>query len=273
MKATVLKSTTCARSPPLRFRSPEVDRLQFKAGQFVSFKETLNGKEITRPYSIVSLPDGNRFELCLNLVHEGVFTLIFFTPKPGDSPRCRRPRILRDSGSSQRSRLHRHRYRYCTVPCHGPRVSGRIRMPSTLRCLRRSPRIYHLLSRPFRRAGPPIFQLPLLADAQPSVESSLRPAESAWTGHTGHVQNPLTRSHRRPPRSGHLHLWMKAMVDDVRAILKELGFDRKQIIFENTTDHHEPHNSARTWHGDDLRRNDRHPAGGNAGPLPNRRIT
>ena len=25
---------------------------------------------------------------------------------------------------------------------------------------------------------------------------------------------------------------LKAMVDDVRAILKELGFDRKQIIFE-----------------------------------------
>ena len=25
---------------------------------------------------------------------------------------------------------------------------------------------------------------------------------------------------------------MKAMVDDVRGILKELGFDRKQIIFE-----------------------------------------
>ena len=25
---------------------------------------------------------------------------------------------------------------------------------------------------------------------------------------------------------------MKAMVDDVRAILKEMGFDRKQIVFE-----------------------------------------
>ena len=39
-------------------------------------------------------------------------------------------------------------------------------------------------------------------------------------------------SHRRAPRLGVYICGLKAMVDDVRAILKGLGFDRKQIIFE-----------------------------------------
>src|ERR1700676_2797964 len=67
------------------FEVPDVPKLHFKAGQFVSLNETLAGKKITRAYSIASLPDGNRFELCLNLVHEGVFTPHLFSMKPGDS--------------------------------------------------------------------------------------------------------------------------------------------------------------------------------------------
>ncbi len=47
------------------FEASEVEQLHFKAGQFVSLKEMVNGKQITRPYSIVSLPGGNRFELLL----------------------------------------------------------------------------------------------------------------------------------------------------------------------------------------------------------------
>ena len=53
------------------FEAPEVEELYFVPGQFVSFTETLRGKQITRPYSIASPPDGNRFEICLNLVEDG----------------------------------------------------------------------------------------------------------------------------------------------------------------------------------------------------------
>src|ERR1700677_5088828 len=86
MKAVVSECHDIA--PEVRhfvFEVPEVEQLHFKPGQFVSFNATLNGKKITRPYSIVSLPDGNRFELCLNLVHEGVFTPHLFAMQPGDS--------------------------------------------------------------------------------------------------------------------------------------------------------------------------------------------
>src|ERR1700728_1009959 len=86
MKATVLEFHDIA--PEVRhfvLEVPEVQQLHFKPGQFVSLTETLNGKKITRAYSIASRPDGNRFELCLNLVHEGVFTPHLFAMQAGDS--------------------------------------------------------------------------------------------------------------------------------------------------------------------------------------------
>jgi NAD(P)H-flavin reductase len=56
--------------------------------------------------------------------------------------------------------------------------------------------------------------------------------EPAWGGRSGHVQTHLleTLGDRRD-----LDVYicgLKAMVDDVRAILKTLGFDRKQVLFE-----------------------------------------
>ena len=61
---------------------------------------------------------------------------------------------------------------------------------------------------------------------------TLSRADSSWTGRSGHVQSHLLRSSRRTPDLDIYICGLKAMVDDVRAILKGLGFDRKQIIFE-----------------------------------------
>jgi len=85
MKARLIETYELA--PQVRhfvFGVPEVETLHFKAGQFVSFNEVLGGKKITRPYSIASRPDGNRFELCLNLVEDGIFSPFLFQMKPGD---------------------------------------------------------------------------------------------------------------------------------------------------------------------------------------------
>src|ERR1700691_611450 len=43
----------------------------FVPGQFLSVMATIGEDDITRAYSIVSPPDGNRFALCANLVQEG----------------------------------------------------------------------------------------------------------------------------------------------------------------------------------------------------------
>src|SRR4051812_681802 len=86
MKATLLESHELA--PEVRhfvFEVSEVKELPFKAGQFVSFEQNVHGKNITRAYSIASRPEGNRFELCLNLVREGPFSPPLFAMRPGDS--------------------------------------------------------------------------------------------------------------------------------------------------------------------------------------------
>ena len=53
------------------FEVPEVEQLVFQPGQFVSLSHSIQGKNITRAYSIASRPAGNRFELCLNRVMDG----------------------------------------------------------------------------------------------------------------------------------------------------------------------------------------------------------
>lgn len=67
------------------FDVPETRTLDFTPGQFVSFSETVLGREVTRAYSICSAPDGNRFELCLNRVKDGLLSPWLFEMAPGDS--------------------------------------------------------------------------------------------------------------------------------------------------------------------------------------------
>jgi CDP-4-dehydro-6-deoxyglucose reductase len=74
----------------------------------------------------------------------------------------------------------------------------------------------------------------VLASAHPNFRfwPTLSRGESSWAGRTGHVQQHLTEALAGRTDIDVYICGMKAMVDDVRAILKESGFDRKQIIFE-----------------------------------------
>jgi CDP-4-dehydro-6-deoxyglucose reductase len=56
--------------------------------------------------------------------------------------------------------------------------------------------------------------------------------EPSWGGRSGHVQNHLLEAIGDRRDLDVYICGLKAMVDDVRGILKALGFDRKQIIFE-----------------------------------------
>jgi CDP-4-dehydro-6-deoxyglucose reductase len=93
MQARLIESFEIA--PEVRhfvFEAPEVAKLDFVPGQFVSFTHSIHEKNITRAYSIASAPsDGNRFELCLNLVRDGKFSPHLFEMKPGDSVEMRPP--------------------------------------------------------------------------------------------------------------------------------------------------------------------------------------
>ena len=56
--------------------------------------------------------------------------------------------------------------------------------------------------------------------------------ERGWTGRTGHVQRHLSEAIGERRDVNVFLCGLKAMVDDVRSILKSSGFDRKRIIYE-----------------------------------------
>lgn len=55
----------------------------FVPGQFLSLTQEVGENEITRAYSIASPPDGGRFALCANLVPDGHFSPFLFGLEPG----------------------------------------------------------------------------------------------------------------------------------------------------------------------------------------------
>jgi len=67
----------------LEFDIPELENFDFEAGQFVSMvAEDSRGKSQTRAYSIASAPRGNRFDLCLDRVDGGFFSNQLADAKP-----------------------------------------------------------------------------------------------------------------------------------------------------------------------------------------------
>src|ERR1700690_909051 len=77
----------------LEFEMKGVQRFGFVAGQWLSFKTNMpDGEEITRAYSIASMPaDDNRFALCLNRVQDGFMSNFLCNMKEGDEVGCQGP--------------------------------------------------------------------------------------------------------------------------------------------------------------------------------------
>lgn len=226
MKATILKFHDIA--PEVRhfvFEVPEVEQLSFKPGQFVSLKENINGKKIIRPYSIASLPDGNRFELCLNLVQQGVFTPHLFALQPGDSVEISAPLgffVVRDPAKDAlfiATGTGIAPFRSMAPGYLSHPEAGQLTL---LFGVRHQSNIYY--------RG----DFEALAGRHSNFRflPTLSRADSSWDGRSGHVQPHLAEALAGRTDLDVYICGLKAMVDDVRAILKELGFDRKQIIFE-----------------------------------------
>jgi ferredoxin-NADP reductase len=203
----------------------DAERLDFLPGQFVSFSDLIGGKEITRAYSLASPPDGtNRFELCLNRVAEGIFSPRLFAMRPGETVTMRQPLgmfVLRQPARDSlfvatgtgiapfRSML----------KAHLPESSPQFTLLFGVRYAS------HLMYRDEFEELASHYQgfryWPLLSRPTPE-----------WTGRTGHVQAHLEEA-LGGRRDVDVYLCgLKLMVDDVRSMLKGLGFDRKQIFYE-----------------------------------------
>jgi CDP-4-dehydro-6-deoxyglucose reductase len=207
------------------FDVPEVEQLPYLPGQFVSFSHDFDGKKVTRAYSTASAPGGNRFELCLNRVQDGIFSPWLFTLEPGAAVEMKGPlgyftwkhpvrdsilvatgtgiapfrgmlmSYLRGGGTSEITLVYGVRYEESLL------YRGEFREMAA----------YHANFR----------FLPTLS----------RP-DAGWQGRRGHVQSHVLDVLGERRDMDVYICGLKLMVDDVRAQLKQLGLDRKQIVFE-----------------------------------------
>lgn len=204
---------------------PGVDRLEYEPGQFVSLTDEVGGKPVTRAYSVCSAPKGNRFELCLNRVPNGAFTPHLFELKPGQ---C--------------------------VPMQGPLGYFTLRQPprdslfvatgtgiAPFRAMLQDPRLW-ASGREFTLIFGARYEHGLLyRDEFEALEREhpnfrfwpvLSRPPAGWKGRTGHVQ-PYVLEAAGNRRDLDVYICgLKAMVDDVRRMLQEAGFERQRLIYE-----------------------------------------
>jgi CDP-4-dehydro-6-deoxyglucose reductase len=207
------------------FEAPELRRLDFVPGQFVSLSDSIAGRVITRAYSIASAPgEGNRFELCLNRVDGGAFTPHLFELSPGDvvdmppplgTFTLRRPlraSLLVATGTG-------------IAPFRSMLQAELSRDAPSFTLLFGVRHESHLLYRQefeeMARNFPQFHFWPTLT--QPGA---------AWAGRTGRVQTHLDEAIDGRTDIDVYLCGLRLMVDDVRQILKGMGFDRKQIRYE-----------------------------------------
>lgn len=226
MKAILVSSHEIA--PEVRhfvFAAQDVDRLEFAPGQFVSFSDHINGRKVTRAYSIASAPRGNRFELCLNRVREGLFSPHLFNLQPGDSVEMAGPLGYF---------VPKQPFRDAVFVATGTGVAP-------FRAFLQSPAVLEsgasitLLMGARHEAGLLYRQeFEELAAGRPGflyLPTLTRPG-SGWTGRAGRVQAHLGEALAGRTEVDVYICGLKAMVDDVRAILREKGFEKQQVVFE-----------------------------------------
>ncbi len=226
MQAKLIEWTEIA--PGVRhftFEATQLERLDFIPGQFVSLTDSVNSRAITRAYSIASPPGGGtRFELCLNRVDDGVFSPHLFGLSAGDTLEMKPPlgtftlrEPLRDSvliATGTGIAPFRSMLKVALRP-DSPAFTllFGVRHESHL--------LYRQEFEEMARLFPQFRFWPTLT--QPGLD---------WTGRAGRVQAHLTDAIGERRDIDVYLCGLKPMVDDVRQILKSMGFDRKQIRYE-----------------------------------------
>ena len=226
MRARLIEAVEIA--PGVRhfvFEAPELQRLAFTPGQFISLSGAVDGKTITRAYSIASPPSaGNRFDLCLNRVDFGTFSPRLFELAPGDTVEMGAPlgtftlrEPLRDSllvatgtGIAPfRSML------MTSLNVDSPAITLLFGVRHESNLLYREE--FEALSRQY-----PQFRFwPTLTQPGPG-----------WKGRAGRVQAHLLDATGGRTDIDIYLCGLQAMVDEVRQVVKGMGFDRKQIRYE-----------------------------------------
>jgi len=209
------------------FEAVESEQLEFIPGQFVSLSSLVDGKKVTRAYSIASPPSGNMFELCLNRVKEGHLSPRLFEMEIGDAIEMQGPlgyfvlrkplsdSVLIATGTGIAP------FR-AMLKSHFSAVHTELHQFTLVFGIRYERHIMYREEFEHIAAHHPNFRFwPTLS----------RP-DTPWDGRTGHVQEHLLEAIGDRRDVDVYICGLKLMVDDVRSRLKELGFDRKRIIYE-----------------------------------------
>lgn len=203
----------------------------FVPGQFVSFTAQIatnetGTKQITRAYSLASAPHtgANRFELCLNLAPEGLFSNHLFQMKPGDTVEMRPPLGMFVLRQPPRDSI---------FIATGTGIAP-FRSMLKAHLSESSPQFTLLFG--VRHESHLIYRAEFedLASRYPNFRfwPTLSRPPASWSGRTGHVQTHLEEA-LGGRRDIDVYLCgLKLMVDDVRSRLRADGFDRKQIFYE-----------------------------------------
>jgi ferredoxin-NADP reductase len=203
----------------------------FVPGQFLSLTHWFGQNEITRAYSIASPPNGRRFALCANLVPDGHFSPFLFRMAPGAEMEFKGPYgafILRRPVSDSilvatgtgiapfRSMLH------TKLSEHG-KLSEQAEPHFTLifGVRHESGLLYHDEWTQLDRAAPNFDYLPTLT----------RPTHT-WTGLAGRVHDHVLQTLGERRDVDIYICGLREMVDELRARLKEIGVERKRMIYE-----------------------------------------
>lgn len=207
------------------FEAPGVDALPALPGQFVSFTGEVGGRRVTRPYSLAGLPQGNRFELCLNRVKEGLFSPWLFELEPGGTVAMQGPlgyftprQPFRDSvlvatGTGVAP--------FRAFLQSEPVLASGARITLLFGARHEESLLYRAEFEQLERVRPGFRYMPTLT----------RPPEG-WQGRTGRVQAHLDDALEGRADLDVYICGMREMVDDIRRLLKERGFERRQIIAE-----------------------------------------
>lgn len=203
---------------------------EFYAGQFLSLEVPRNSGQEARPYSIASAPvDGKTFDLCLNRVEGGYVSNYLCDLDAGASVDVTGPHgsfvvstpmdqdlvfIATGTGIAPIRGMLAELFASSGKLTHDASLIFGVRHPETL--------LYRQEFEALARQDPRFHFLPTL---------SRPPAD--WPGKTGYVQEHLRKLFAGRKDFKAYICGLKAMVDEVRFILKEeFGLERKQIRFE-----------------------------------------
>ncbi len=223
----------------LEFEIEGADEFSFTPGQFISaVAEDAHGKQQMRAYSIASAPDGNRFALCLNRVDDGFFSNRLAEMREGDALLFQEPlgfftlrqpltdSILIATGTGVAPMRG---FAQWLFPDGGPdRSEGR--QIWLVYGTRHETELYYREE----------FEAVAARHANFHYLPTLSRAAGEWTGLRGYVQEYAARivKERDTSASGpefNIHAYvcgLSPMISAVRERLKELGWNRKQIITE-----------------------------------------